>query len=63
MRLQASSKSRARHPGRQVELVVRVVYSRLRDLKVTPEEKLSRWDIEEPLGRGSDPGPLPPFPI
>jgi protein-tyrosine-phosphatase len=29
-----------------------LVYSRLRDLKVIPEEKLYGWDIEDPLGRG-----------
>lgn len=28
------------------------VYSRLRDLRVIPDEKLSGWDIEDPLGRG-----------
>jgi protein-tyrosine-phosphatase len=30
------------------------IYSRLRDLKVIPEEKLFGWDIEDPLGRGYD---------
>ncbi|MGA2362689.1 MAG: low molecular weight phosphatase family protein [Candidatus Aminicenantales bacterium] len=30
------------------------VYSRLRDLKAIPEEKLYGWDIEDPLGRGYD---------
>jgi protein-tyrosine-phosphatase len=30
------------------------IYSRLRDLKVIPEEKLYGWDIEDPLGRGYD---------
>jgi protein-tyrosine phosphatase len=28
------------------------VYSRLRDLRVIPDENLSGWDIEDPLGRG-----------
>ena len=28
------------------------IYSRLRDLRVIPDEKLSGWDIEDPLGRG-----------
>lgn len=28
------------------------IYSRLRDLRVIPNEKLSGWDIEDPLGRG-----------
>lgn len=30
------------------------IYTRLKDLKVIPEEKLYGWDIEDPLGRGYD---------
>jgi protein-tyrosine-phosphatase len=30
------------------------IYSRLRDLRVIPDEKLFGWDIEDPLGRGYD---------
>jgi len=30
------------------------IYSRLRDLRVIPEEKLLGWDIEDPLDRGYD---------
>jgi protein-tyrosine-phosphatase len=30
------------------------IYSRLRDLRVIPEDKLYGWDIEDPLGRGYD---------
>ena len=30
------------------------IYSRLRDLRSIPEEKLYGWDIEDPLGRGYD---------
>ena len=28
------------------------VYSRLRDLRVIPDDRLDGWDIEDPLGRG-----------
>jgi len=30
------------------------VYSYLKGLRVVPEEKLSGWDIDDPLGRGYD---------
>ena len=30
------------------------IYSYLKNLRVIPEEKLSGWDIEDPLGRGYD---------
>jgi len=30
------------------------IYSRLKALKVIPDEKLYGWDIEDPLGRGYD---------
>jgi protein-tyrosine-phosphatase len=30
------------------------IYSRLKGLKVLPDEKLYGWDIEDPLGRGYD---------
>ncbi|HYA48946.1 MAG TPA: hypothetical protein VEG35_04530 [Burkholderiales bacterium] len=30
------------------------IYSYLKNLRIVPEEKLSGWDIEDPLGRGYD---------